>query len=185
MSKIHIETDRLILREWTNEDKPPFARINGDPIIMEYFPRRLDEKDSNRLVERFQKHFKEHGYGPYVMQHKETGAFMGFVGLHHVEFQAAFTPAIEIAWRLDYEYWGQGYATEGAHAVLDHAFHKLGLKEVVAFTVHDNTRSIHVMEKLGMKRDPKGDFDYPALRKNHPLGHFVLYRITKKDFLKT
>jgi RimJ/RimL family protein N-acetyltransferase len=179
----HIETERLILRDWKDEDIQPFARMNADPIIMEYFPRRLNEKDTGKLVGRFQEHFKKHGYGPYAVQNKSTGEFIGFTGLHYVEFEAPFTPAVEIAWRLDYEHWGKGYATEASLAVLNHAFTKLKLKEVVAYAVHDNERAIHIMEKVGMKRDPKGDFNYPNLPSTSPLGKFVLYRVKKKDFV--
>ncbi len=180
----YLETERLILRDWKDEDIAPFARMNADPIVMEYFPRRLDEKATARLVGRFQDHFEKHGYGPYAIELKKTGEFIGFVGLHDVEFQAAFTPATEIAWRLDYGHWGQGYATEAARAVLDLAFNQLSLKEIVAFAVYDNEAAIHIMEKLGMKRDPKGDFDYPALAADHPLSKCVLYRLTAKDLTK-
>lgn len=175
----YIETERLILRDWQDSDQAPFARMNGDPLVMEFLPRHMDEKASNKLVKRFQDHFKKYGYGLFAVEIKESGEFAGFVGLHNVEFEAPFTPAVEIAWRLDYEYWGKGYGSEAAKAVLNYAFKTLKLKEVVAFTVHDNTRTIHVMEKIGMKRDPKGDFDYPALKKGHPLGRFVLYRMKK------
>lgn len=185
MSDVHIETERLILRQWKDEDLPDFARMNSDPIVMEYFPRRLREEDTSNLVARFQKHFKKHGYGLYAVENKETNAFMGFVGLNNVDDKMPFAPAVEMAWRIDYEYWGQGYATEAAQAVLDHTFSELGLEEIVAFAVHDNTRAIHLMEKLGMKRDKKGDFKYPALRKDHPLGGFVLYRLSKKDHEKS
>lgn len=178
-----LETDRLILREWKKEDRQPFARMNGDPMIMEYMPRALDEKASNKLADRFAEHFEKHGYGLYACERKEDGAFMGFVGLDNVSIDVPFAPAVEIAWRLDYEYWGKGYATEAARRVLDHAFGELKLKEIVAFSVHDNTRAIQIMEKLGMSRDMKGDFDYPALRKGHPLGAFVLYRLSRKDYL--
>ncbi|MGB4106426.1 MAG: GNAT family N-acetyltransferase [Alphaproteobacteria bacterium] len=179
--KKHIETERLILREWKEEDKKSFARINNDPMIMEFFPRRLTEQDSDRLIDRFQKHFETHGFGFYAVEMKKTGEFMGFAGLQNVEMDVPFTPAVEIAWRLDYEYWGKGYGTEAARAVLDHAFGKLKLKEVVAYAVHDNSRAIKLIEKIGMKRDPDGDFDYPSLAKGHPLGRFVLYRVTKKQ----
>ena len=180
----YIETDRLILRDWKNEDIPAFARMNADPMVMEYFPRRLDEKASAHLVEHFREHFKKYGYGPYAVELKATGEFMGFVGLDKVKFDAPFTPATEIAWRLDYGYWGKGYATEAAKAVLEYAFNKLGLKEVVAFAVSDNDRAIKIMEKIGMQRDPKGDFHYPNLRKDHPLGEFVLYRAAGKKAKK-
>ena len=172
----HLETERLIFREWEDEDREPFARMNADPIVMQYLPRSLDEKSSNKLVDRFQKHFDQHGYGLYVVEVRESGQFAGFVGLNNVEFKADFTPATEIAWRLDYEFWGKGYGSEAAEAVLHHGLKKLKLPEIVSFTVHDNTRSIHLMEKIGLVRDMGGDFDYPTLRKGHPLGQFVLYR---------
>ena len=178
----YLETDRLILRDWKDDDIDAFARMNADPIVMEYFPRRLDEKATARLVGRFQDHFEKHGYGPYALELKKTSEFIGFVGLHQVEFEAHFTPAVEIAWRLDYGFWGQGYATEAANAVIENAFEKLGLKEIVGYAVHDNEAALHIMEKVGMKRDEKGDFDYPNLSKESPLGKFVLYRLKKKDF---
>ncbi len=174
---IHIETERLILREWADEDKDSFSRMNIDPIVMEYLPRALNKAASDKLLKRFQKHFKEHGFGIFAIEEKETGEFVGFVGLSSVEFDEKFTPAVEIAWRLDSHYWGKGYATEGARAVLSYAFEEKKMKEIVSFTVHDNIRSTHVMEKIGMTRDEKGDFDYPTLRKGHPLGRFVLYRL--------
>ncbi len=174
--KTHVKTDRLILREWCEEDRKPFARMNGDPIVMEFLPRSLDEKASNKLVDRFQRHFDEHGYGLYAVEVAETGQFAGFVGLNNVAFEAPFVPATEIAWRLDYEFWGKGLGSEAAQAVLEHGLKTLKLKEIVSFTVHDNTRSIHLMEKIGLERDEAADFDFPALRKGHPLGRFVLYR---------
>lgn len=173
---VHIETDRLILREWRDEDLAPFARINADPVVMQYLPRSLGEQASSRHMKRFKKHFSEYGYGLYVVEVKDGKRFAGFVGLNTVEFDAPFTPATEIAWRLDYEFWGQGYASEAAKAVLAYAKSKLKLKEIVSFTVHDNARSTHLMEKIGLTHDAKGEFDYPGLPKGHPLGRFVLYR---------
>ncbi len=180
-----IETERMILREWKDEDLDGFARINSDHLIMEYFPRRLDEKDTEKLVQRFRAHFKKYGYGFYAIELKATGQFIGFVGLGHVELEVPFAPAVEIAWRLDYESWGKGYATEAALAVLHYAFTELGLDEVVAYAVFDNRRSIHVMEKLGMKHDKKGDFMYPKLPEDSPLAKHVLYRLKKKDFIES
>lgn len=183
MTKTYLETDRLILRDWKEEDLPSFARMNNDPMIMEFFPRRLTEKDSERLVERFQKHIDEHGFGLYAVESKKTKSFMGFTGLQNIEIKVPFAPAVEIAWRLDYEYWGKGYGTEAAQRVLGHGFEGLKLKEIVGYAVYDNMRAISLMEKLGMKRDTGGDFTYPNLSKDHPLGNFVLYRIAKKQFL--
>jgi len=176
MKKIHLETDRLILREWQDEDRLPFSQMNADPMVMEYMPRRLDEDASGKLVDRFQRHFKKYGYGLYATELKENNEFMGFIGLNNVELNVPFAPAVEIAWRLSYEFWGNGFASEGAQAILDHALGKLKIPQVVSFTVYDNTRSIHVMEKIGLVRDPDGDFEYPRLPKGHPLAQHVLYR---------
>ena len=177
---VYIETERLLLRDWKDEDRAPFARLNADPLVMEYMPRSLDEKASDKLVGHFKDHIKCKGYGLFAVEVKESGQFAGFVGLDTVRFTAHFTspkkPATEIAWRLDYEFWGKGYGSEAASAVLDYGLNDLGLKEIVGFTVYDNTRSIQLMEKIGMVRDEGGDFDYPSLRKGHPMGHLVLYR---------
>src|SRR5262245_52181567 len=100
----YIETDRLIIRDWKDDDGKPFAQMNADPIVMEYFPRRLDEDDTRKLVGRFREHFAAHGYGPYAVQDKKSGAFIGFVGLQDVDAHLPFGPAVEIAWRLDYEF---------------------------------------------------------------------------------
>lgn len=177
-----LNTQRLTLRHWKDEDREPFSRINADSIVMEYMPRVLPPADSDKLIDRFEKHFKKHGYGMFAVERKDDNVFVGTVGLNHVEFKARFTPAIEVAWRLDSDFWGQGYATEAARAVLDYAFNTLGIEEIVSFTVHDNTRSIHVMEKLGFVRDEKGDFDYPTLPKGHPLGRFSLFRLSAKSY---
>ncbi|MDB2682891.1 GNAT family N-acetyltransferase [Alphaproteobacteria bacterium] len=179
-----LETERLILRQWQDDDLDPFTRINRDPLIMEYFPRPLDKKATEKLVKRFQAHFKKYGYGFYAIELKESGDFIGFVGLGNVEIDVPFKPAVEFAWRLDYSHWGKGYATEAALAVANHAFTTLELKELVAYTVFDNVRSIHVMEKLGMKLDKKGDFHYPGFSKDSPLAKHVLFRMKAQDFQK-
>lgn len=178
MSK-HLETERLIFREWKDEDRKPFARMNADPIVMQYLPRSLDEKSSNKLVDRFQTHFKDKGFGLYAVEVKDSGDFAGFIGLQTVGFEADFTPAVEIAWRLDYSVWGHGYASEGAQAVLDHGLKTLKLKQIVSFTVPENARSIHLMEKIGLKHVEGGEFKHPAMRKADPLSYHVLYKSGK------
>ena len=177
--KIHIETERLILREWEESDLKDFARMNGDPMVMQYLPRLLDEKASKRHIKEFQKHFKKYGYGLYVLELKDTGEFVGFTGLKNLEIDVPFAPAVELAWRIDYEYWGKGYGSEAAKAVMEYAFNDLGMKELIAFTVYDNERTIHLMDKLGFEYQEGKDFDYPALKKGHPLGRFVLYKAKK------
>lgn len=182
VKKVHLETERITLREWLPQDVAAFARMNSDPLIMEYFPRVLNEETTVRLINRFQEHFDKYGFGMYALEHKETKSFMGFAGISHVRDLFPFAPAVEMAWRLEYEYWGKGFATEAARAIISYAFNNLELKELVAFSVYDNARAIHMMEKLGLKHDKKGDFDYPKLPSGHPLGCHVLYRLKAKDY---
>jgi ribosomal-protein-alanine N-acetyltransferase len=147
---------------------------------MEHFPSTLTPQESDALIARINHHFAHHGYGPYAAELKETGAFIGYIGLYTPTFEAHFTPAVEIAWRLAADHWGRGLATEGARAVLHHAFHTLNLPSLVSFTVPKNQRSRCVMEKLGMTRNPSEDFDHPNLPEGHPLRRHVLYRITQE-----
>jgi RimJ/RimL family protein N-acetyltransferase len=172
-----LSTPRLILRRWREQDREPFARMNADPVVMEFMPACLTRTESDRLVTRFEAHFERHGFGPFAVEISETGAFIGFVGLLIPSFEARFTPCIEIGWRLASEYWGRGFATEAAQRVLEEAFSWWKLSEVVSFTVPGNVRSRRVMEKLGMTYDPSDDFDHPSLPAGHPLRRHVLYRL--------
>jgi ribosomal-protein-alanine N-acetyltransferase len=106
---------------------------------------------------------------------------MGFIGLNVPSFTAHFTPCVEIGWRLASDYWGFGYATEGARAVLAVAFGELRLREVVALTFHLNVRSRRVMERLGMTRAPSDDFDHPSIPEGGRLRRHVLYRIRRGE----
>jgi RimJ/RimL family protein N-acetyltransferase len=170
-------TARLVLRRWRAQDREPFARLNADPAVMEHFPGVLTRAESDALVEHVEAHFAAHGFGPWAVEVGGGGPFIGFVGLAHVRFEAPFTPAIEIAWRLARFAWGHGYATEAAREACRIAFEELGLSELVAFTVPTNTRSRAVMERLGMEHDERGDFDHPRLPAGHPLQRHVLYRL--------
>ncbi|HEY2859204.1 MAG TPA: GNAT family N-acetyltransferase [Terracidiphilus sp.] len=173
-------TERLILRSWRHSDREPFARLNADPHVMEYFPATLSRAQSDVLVDRIETDLTQRGYGLSAAELRDTGEFIGFIGLSVPTFEAHFTspahPAVEIGWRLAAEHWGKGLATEGARAVLDHAFNHLHLSEVVSFTTAANLRSRHVMEKIGMERDPADDFEHPGLPAGHSLRSHVLYR---------
>jgi ribosomal-protein-alanine N-acetyltransferase len=171
-----LETERLRLREWRAADCEPFARMNADPRVMEFFPGMLTREESDALVERALAHFARHGYGMWAAELRESGEFIGFVGLNIPAFEAHFTPCVEIGWRLAAEHWGRGLATEGAREAMRYGFDDLGLKEIVSFTVTGNVRSRRVMEKLGMTRDPADDFDHPQIAEGHPLRRHVLYR---------
>jgi ribosomal-protein-alanine N-acetyltransferase len=131
------------------------------------------------VVERIRAHFAEHGFGLWAVEVAEDGALAGFVGLQVPHFEAAFTPCVEVGWRLGRAHWGRGYATEAARAALDHGFGPAGLREIVSFTVPANRRSRAVMERLGMVRDPADDFDHRSLPEGHRLRRHVLYRIRR------
>jgi ribosomal-protein-alanine N-acetyltransferase len=144
---------------------------------MEHFPVKLSRGESDGLVERIEAGFEANGFGLWALEVRDTGEFIGFTGLAVPEFEADFTPAVEIGWRLARSAWGRGYATEAARAVLRFGFEEAELTEVVSFTAPANHRSRAVMERIGMSHDPRGDFDHPGLPAGHPLRPHVLYRI--------
>jgi ribosomal-protein-alanine N-acetyltransferase len=174
-----LRTARLRLRAWRASDREPFARMNADPRVMEHFPAPLAAAESDALLERIRAHFAARGFGLWAVEVPGGPDFIGFVGLSVPDFEAAFTPCVEVGWRLAAEHWGRGYATEAARAALAFGFGSLGLPEVVSFTVAANERSRRVMERLGMRRDPAEDFDHPSLPAGHPLCRHVLYRIAR------
>ena len=174
-----LRTERLLLRQWRDSDRLPFRRLNADPRVMEFFPEPLAAEASDALLDRAQEHFRRHGFGPFAVELLDTNAFIGFIGLSIPAFDAHFMPAIEIGWRLAFEHWGKGLATEGARAALDFGFNSQGLDQVVSFTVPANLRSRRVMERLGMTHDPADDFDHPNLPAGHLLRRHVLYRIKR------
>jgi len=172
-----LTTDRLVLRRWKQADRAPFARMNHDPAVMRFMPAALSAQESDRLIERIEAHFEEHGFGLWAAELRENAEFIGYIGLLIPRFEAAFTPCVEIGWRLAAAYWNRGLATEGARAVVRHAFDVVRLQALVSFTAPANAPSRRVMEKLGMTHDPAEDFDHPMLPAGHPLRQHVLYRL--------
>jgi RimJ/RimL family protein N-acetyltransferase len=172
-----LRTERLLLRRWRDTDREPFARLNADSRVMQFMPACLSRAESDRLVDRIEAHFETHGFGLLAVELKQKKDFIGFLGLSVPNFEARFTPCVEIGWRIAAEHWNQGLATEGARAALDQAFGALALQEIVSFTVPANITSRRVMEKIGMSHTPQDDFDHPQLAEGHPLRRHVLYRI--------
>jgi RimJ/RimL family protein N-acetyltransferase len=172
-------TRRLHLRRWVAADREPFAALNADLRVMEYFPAMLSREESDSLAARIEAHFDEHGFGLWAVEIAGVAPFAGFVGLAVTKFEAPFTPCVEIGWRLAQQYWGHGYATEGAVAAGAFAFDELRLDEIVSFTTAANFRSRAVMERIGMTHQPADDFDHPRLPAGHPLLRHVLYRINR------
>ena len=171
-----LRTERLLLRRWRDGDREPFAALNADPEVMEFFPEPLNRWRSDDLVDQVEASLERRGFGLWAVEVRATETFVGFAGLGVPGFDAHFTPAIEVGWRLARSAWGQGYATEAGGAALAFGFEQLGLTEIVAFTAAENRRSRAVMERLGMSRDPADDFDHPELLEESPLRRHVLYR---------
>jgi len=178
-SGVEIETPRLWLRRWRPEDLDPFAAMNADPEVMEHFPSPLSREETIGFVGRLEKHFEQHGYGPWAVELPGQAPFVGFIGLGVPPFDASFMPCVEIGWRLARPWWGQGFATEGARAALAYGFERLGLSEIVSFTVPHNVRSHRVMEKLGFRYSE--DFEHPRIEPGHLLRRHVLYRLARAD----
>lgn len=176
MTSPQLQTERLVLRQWNDDDLWAFVEMNADPEVMEYFPAPLTAEQSAELMGQQQSLLDAGRPALFAVEVWATGTFIGFIGLNVPRFEAPFTPCVEISWRLVRSAWGQGYATEGAGAVLKYAFVALELPEVVAFTAEGNTRSRAVMERLGMTHDGSEDFDHPAVPADHPLARHVLYR---------
>ncbi len=176
-----LTTARLLLRPWRDSDLVPFAALNADPRVMEHFPGLLSRAESDAMALRGAESMAEKGFGWWAVEVRGGDPFIGFVGLSVPGFEAPFMPAVEVGWRLAAAHWGQGYASEAARAALRFGFETLQLEEIVSFTVPANKPSRRVMERIGMTRDPDGDFGHPRLPLGHPLRRHLLYRIRSND----
>lgn len=180
-----LETERLFLRQWLPADFAVFAEMNADPEVMRYFPKLLTPKVSNIIANKCQQLITDQGWGLWAVSLKDSSKmcenFIGFVGLNKTHADMSFAPAVEIAWRLHKNYWGQGYATEAARASLAFAFNELALDEVVSFTAAINKRSQLIMQRIGMT-NLQNNFYHPALNAEHRLAEHVLYKITRQQW---
>jgi RimJ/RimL family protein N-acetyltransferase len=181
---IELETTRLLLRQWKPADRDPFAALNADPLVMQYFPAPLTRDESNTLAERCERLIAETGWGPWATAIKKTGELIGFVGLNVLSDRLPISPGVEILWRLARAHWHQGFATEAAQGVLRIGFEMLELPEIVSFTVPANIRSRAVMQRLGMKMD-EATFEHPGLPPGHVLRTHCSYRLARSDWLPT
>ena len=172
-----IETKRLILRRFQDSDLAPFAQLNSNPEVMRYFPAPLSSKESDALAHEINRRIDANGYGFWAAERKEDGVFIGFVGLNKTRDNMPFPPSVEIGWRLDRPYWGNGYATEAAKASLKFAFETLKEPEVISFTAVPNKPSQQVMKRIGMKHEGEF-FDHPALEDGHCLKSHIIYKIS-------
>jgi len=181
---VFLETERLLLRAWQDEDIAPFAEMCADPQVMRYFPEPLTREKSEYLVSRCREKQEKDRFCIAPVEVKANGEFLGFVGLNRPSYDAPlpFDPCVEIGWRLKRSAWGQGYASEAAREWLRFGFETIGLDEIVAFTIPENIPSQKVMQRIGMTRDVDGDFLHPNLPADHPIAPHVLYRLKKEDW---
>ncbi len=180
-------TERLLLRQWQDLDREPWAALNADPEVMRHFPAPLDRAAADALVDRWHDGLAQQGWGLWAVEVGVTGEFVGMVGLNRPQWTAAFTsagaPCTEVGWRLARSAWGHGYASEAAREAVRVAFDEVGIDEVVSFTTVDNRRSRAVMERLAMSRDPGEDFDHPRIAEGSPHRRHVLYRLPRDAWL--
>jgi RimJ/RimL family protein N-acetyltransferase len=177
---VALRTPRLLLREWREDDREPFAAIGADPQVMQYLPALPDRAASDAWIDRMRAANEERGFAYWVVELPDEASLIGAIGLSRVRAgRFPFAPATECGWRLARRYWGKGYASEAARAAIEDGLGRLGFDEIVAFAVAGNKRSWQVMERLGMTHDPADDFDHPALPEGHPHRRHVLYRIRR------
>jgi RimJ/RimL family protein N-acetyltransferase len=174
---VKLETARLIIRPWRDEDRAPYASFNADPEVRRFYPDVLTEAESNATLDRLIAGYEADGFGFLAVERKSDGALIGDVGIKPVHMSLRGEPPIEVGWLLGRPFWGQGYAPEAANAWIDFAFAELRVSEVVAFTAVPNLPSQRVMAKLGMSRDQLGDFEHPGMPEDHALRPHVLFRI--------
>ena len=181
-----LKTERLILRQWKDRDRAFFHRINSDNQVMRFFPVRRDRAQSDALMDRFVEEIERDGFGFAAAEIADTGETIGFIGLERCDFSGPFVPegSIEVGWRLAPEFWGKGYASEGANAWLNFGFETLGRSEIFSLAVWNNEPSTAVMRRIGMERVPGSDFDHPSVPDTHPhLKRHVLYRISREQWV--
>jgi len=174
-----IRTERLVLRRWTDADRPAFHDLNSDPVVMATIAPVMDRAQSDSLMDRIEAGFDVHGFGLWCVE--LDGVSIGFTGLSLPWFR----DGVEVGWRIRSAWWGHGYAPEAARAALGVAFDEIGLDEVISFTAATNVNSQRVMQKIGMTRDPSGDFDHPSVAVGNPLRAHVLYRLAAAQYRST
>lgn len=176
-----IKTKRLLLRQWVEEDFQVFAQICKDKDVMEFFPKLQSRAESYEMAHKIQSLIEDKGWGFWAVEVPTKHKYIGFVGLHCPEVDLPFSPCVEIGWRLSKQHWGKGYATEAAKAVIEYAFTHLNLEEIVSFTTLANTRSIAVMQKIGMF-DTIQNFKHPNIDALNPICEHVLYKISQDQW---
>ena len=176
-------SERLGFRNWQEKDISPMTEINSDPEVMAFFPGLQNRDQTTAFVHRMKAQYEDKGFCYFAVDELSTNNFIGFIGLSEQSFEAAFTPCIDIGWRLHTQWWNQGLASEGAIRCLEYAFNELCLDEIYAIAPAINIKSERIMQKIGMHK--QYEFDHPLLADNGVLKRCNLYAIRLPDFLNT
>jgi RimJ/RimL family protein N-acetyltransferase len=179
-----LETERLVIRPFEEPDRALFHEINSDETVMEFYPYRRTRTQSNELFDKGRVGLAQTGYGYTAVEIKATGECIGYCNLAMPDLETVFpAQTVEIGWRTASRYWGNGYTTEAAKALLADGFTRRGLEQIVSFAVPANLRSLAVMQRLGMVRDPCSDFDHPRIGRDYAhLRRHVVYRSPKSQW---
>ena len=188
MEMLTLESPRLILRPWREQDRPGFAAMNADPGVMTHFPAPLSRDESDGFMDRIGAHFDRLGWGFWAVERRDTGELAGLCGLAQIPWETLpwderRHPVVEIGWRFGSAHQRQGFAEEAARAALSEGFGPLGMEEIIAFTIPDNLRSWGLMERLGMRRE--GHFEHPRLPEGHKMRRHLLYNLTRRDWQRS
>jgi len=170
------ETERLILRDWREEDWPEFWAGTNTPAVMQYLGGVMDPDVMAAARARLEDYQSRHGHTFWAVERREDGAILGFCGLKRCTDEAGPFGEMEVGWRLREDAWGKGYAKEAATASLDLAFERFGAAQVFALTVKGNTASWGLMLRLGM--EPRPELDFPASHWSDDLGPVIVHAIT-------
>jgi RimJ/RimL family protein N-acetyltransferase len=178
MAEVEIVTERLRLCEIRSGHLDAAAALGADDRVMAWLGGILPPEKSAAWLERQLGQWRRHGLGPFAVERDRV--CVGFVGLSRTDFDAGIVPGIEVAWRLGFDHWGKGYATEAARAVIGDAFSRLGLNEVLAVTTPDNIRSRSVMGRLGMAYSPCDTFEHPRVPEGDARRTHIVYRLSRE-----
>ncbi|MEM9746592.1 MAG: GNAT family N-acetyltransferase [Actinomycetota bacterium] len=157
--RFRIVTERLVLRPWRSTDGDDVARLNADPEVMSDLGGPLDRRASDAKLERYREVFDEHGLTRWVVAERRGGAFLGYCGVASHDDDHPLGSHFDIGWRLSRAHWGRGIATEAARAALLDAFERVGCDRILAYTEEHNVRSVGVIRRLGLVREPELDFE--------------------------
>lgn len=180
---IEFDTERLAFRVWQDRHRAPLAALNADAEVMRYFPALVSAAQTQASIDAWRGQFESRGWSNWAVELRDTGEFIGFIGLSVPGRPLPFSPCVEIGWRLKRAAWGQGYATEGARACLQLGFEQLALQEIVSFTTLANQPSRRVMERIGLT-NCHADFEHSGVPEGHPQRRHCLYRITRDEWME-